>query len=253
VKSSLPAAQIAVLVELSDAIEDQRYALIGATALSLHVPLSRFTADLDLIVACDATNLDERLQAQGWRRDKRLAYRWQLQGINVDIVAASVADLAAGYVTYTDSRLNLVGCDLALQHAVTMPMFCAARAREVSTLVANLPSIVVMKMAAWLDRPHERTKDLGDIALALTEMECEQRRWEAHPADLDYDDVSPFLLGCDIAVLAERRHLALIQEFLRAAPADTLGAQARWPSRDREQRAQRVLAMFARGIGSVVA
>jgi predicted nucleotidyltransferase len=249
-KLRLGAAQYAALQALDEALGHTGYALIGAAALGYHIELPRYTADLDLIVACEANDLDARLIGRGWQRDARLAYRWQLQRVNVDIVVASTHDLAVGYVDYDGYRLNLVGCDLALRHAQVAQLRPQPDEGTATCLIATLPSIVVMKMAAWLDRPSARTKDLGDLARALTDVDCEDRRWDLPPSatDLEYDDVPPFLVGCDVGEIAERAHVELIRKFVQTVPVDTMGTQAAWPQRDRESRAVRTLTMFERGV-----
>ena len=246
----LDADKCDALLALDEALDHRDYALIGAAALGFHIELPRFTADLDLVVACDAKDLDARLIDKGWIRDSRLAYRWHLHGVYVDIVAASTNDLAVGYVDYDGYRLNLAGCDLALRHAHVAQLRPQPNVNSANFLIATLPSIVVMKMAAWLDRPHARTKDLGDIARALTEAECEDRRWnlQSSASDLEYEDVPSFLIGCDVGAIAENSHLELIRKFMQKVPADTMGTQAQWPQRDRERRAARMLEMFERGV-----
>jgi hypothetical protein len=57
----LDAAQYAALQALDEALEHTGYALIGAAALGFYIELPRYTADLDLIVACEANDLDARL------------------------------------------------------------------------------------------------------------------------------------------------------------------------------------------------
>ena len=242
--------QYTALEALDAALGHTGYALIGAAALGFHIELPRYTADLDLIVACEASDLDARLIGRGWQRDDRLAYRWQLQQVHVDIVVASDHDLAVGYVDYDGYRLNLVGCDLALRHANVAKLRPQRDGGAATCFVATLPSIVVMKMAAWLDRPNARTKDLGDIARALSDVECGDRRWDDHlsAADLEYDDDAPFLVGFDVGEIADSTHVELIRKFVQAVPLDTMGAQANWPQRDRESRAARMLAMFERGV-----
>ena len=74
--------QYTALEALDAALGHTGYALIGAAALGFHIELPRYTADLDLIVACEASYLDARLIGRGWQRDDRLAYRWQLQQVH---------------------------------------------------------------------------------------------------------------------------------------------------------------------------
>lgn len=86
----LDADQCDALLALDEALDHRDYALIGAAALGFHIELPRYTADLDLVVACDAKDLAARLIDNGWMRDARLAYRWQLHRVHVDIVAGAM-------------------------------------------------------------------------------------------------------------------------------------------------------------------
>lgn len=83
-----------------------------------------------------------------------------------DIIPATRELLDAGSVQIEDGApMSLVGFDLAFDHAVA----AALPGATATVRVASLPAILVLKMVAWLDRPYERTKDLGDIAVVLAD------------------------------------------------------------------------------------
>ena len=83
--------------------------------------------------------------------------------------------------------------------------------------VACLPVLVVLKIVAWLDRPHERTKDLGDLGrvLAFALDDLDARRWEAPLAGEKFDEQSSVFVGNEVRAIAHARHLERIHEFLR--------------------------------------
>lgn len=99
--------------------------------------------------------------------------------------------------------------------------------------MASLPSLVVLKMASYLDRPQERDSDLADIAHILSGFlpADDERRWsdEVVNLGLEYDDVSPFVLGKRIGALADEAEGALVRKFLSAIddPDDPLATAGR--------------------------
>jgi len=87
--------------------------------------------------------------------------------VRIDIVPASAELVAAGELVWpgTDFRMSLVGFQLAFEQGDF-----AEVAAGVSVLVASLPAIIVLKMAAYLDRPAAREKDLEDLAVILERL-----------------------------------------------------------------------------------
>jgi predicted nucleotidyltransferase len=115
--------------------------------------------------------------------------------------------------------MNTVGFDLVLTHARRVPVARTALRIE----VASLPSLVVLKLAAWLDRPLQREKDLDDFMQTLRhalpdDAEC---RWDGeHPvggSGLDFEFQSTFHVGLEVGRIIAPNHKRLIGRFLVAA------------------------------------
>jgi len=84
--------------------------------------------------------------------------------------------------------------------------------------VASLRSLVVLKIAAYLDRARERDNDLEDIAHILSEYvgsaADERRSDEIVDLGMDFDDVSPFVLGKELGALVDEAERRLVQKFV---------------------------------------
>ena len=190
-----------------------RFVVIGATALHHHVPLRRQTADVDLAVVADPEEIAAVLRSQrGWTPDPAHADRWKNGDERLDVVPASSALVEAGVVRFERSgkELSLVGFDLALAHTVLVPVL------DVEVEVAELAAIVVLKMIAWLDRPEERRKDLGDLAHVLDRAlpDFDEQRWEPPLVDVEVEDQSAFFVGRSVRAIAQAAHVGHVNEFL---------------------------------------
>lgn len=103
--------------------------------------------------------------------------------------------------------------------------------------VASLRSLVMLKMAAYLDRPWERDSDLADIAHILSEFvqPADEERWSAEIVNLGlgFEDVGPFVLGKQRGGLVDHAERRLVQSFLTAIddPADRLSTLHRMAQR----------------------
>jgi len=230
----LPARHAAVLRDLQTIWTPERFIVIGAAAIACHLEFRwRTTVDLDLSVAATPEDLAKDLQGLGWRREKGPQQRWVApDGTYVDVLPAPPALVREGEFTWPDgsARLSLVGFRLAFADAVPLEQ-TSVRAR-----VASLPSLVVLKMASYLDRPQERDSDLADIAHILSGFlpVDDERRWsdEVVNLGLEYDDVSPFVLGKRIGAHVDDAERALVRKFLSAIddpddPLATAGRMAR--------------------------
>lgn len=119
--------------------------------------------------------------------------------------------------------MSLVGFRLAFADAVTIEIASGFTVR-----VASLRSLVVLKIAAYLDRPLERGSDLADIAHILSEflrLDAEER-WSDEVVNqrMEFEDVSPFVLGKQLGALVDAAERNLVKSFLAAIedPADRL-------------------------------
>lgn len=255
---SLSVAHARELARLCEHPSRPALVIVGAVALAHHVSLPRSTADVDLALAVDVLEIPALLSGLGWQRDARIPHRWSAgHGLLADVLPCTPELLAAGSVRFEPggSEMSLVGFDLAMAHGTAEPLAdTGAHAR-----VASLEALVVLKMVAFLDRPAERTKDLGDLAhvLRLALAVDDDRRWDEPllGEGLDFDDQSPFFVGRRVAAVAAPVHRRVIAEFLRAI-RDERGTHAAAMARaaglsgaDPAEQAVRLIDAFARGLG----
>jgi predicted nucleotidyltransferase len=211
----LTTAQQDALRAVQEAYPDARMALIGAAALALHIPMAwRTTADIDLVVAISVVELTELSRRSGWKRDTSRQQRWVApNGVLVDLVPASAEALEKRELVWPNGHvMNLAGIPLALR---ATPV---ALAEGLSVPVPAVPVIALLKMAAYLDRPSERDKDLKD----LTHI------WDSYPpaADdrffsediasrqLDEPRARAFILGAELRAIVDQHDAAIVERFL---------------------------------------
>jgi predicted nucleotidyltransferase len=212
--------------------------LIGAAALGCHFEMTwRRTNDLDLTFVAEPEQIADELRALGWIRDLRIEHRWTSTfGTRVDVLPASPALLAAGTHVFSETgqSMNLAAFALALAHYVALEL-----EPGLSVDVASVPTIAVLKMAAWLDRLGERDRDLEDLAHIFDEYLSadDPRRWgdDLIEAGVPYEHQSAFVVGQDIAEIVLDAHVGIVAAFLEA-----VGDESRPP-----------FARLARCIGSI--
>lgn len=204
-----------LLSDVARAFSGRQVVVIGAAALRWHFPTFRGTLDLDLCIAID---LAEHGRGEGlpsrWRRNPDLPHRWELpDGQLLDIVPAAAELLQAGSVTWPGgSRMDLTGIDLAMLDPLRFSDDLPANVG-----VASRRTLFVTKIAAWLDRPYERQKDLGDIAWLLDRyVEDDDPRRFDEPAleGREWDERASYLLGLDLKAVCGERHLGRIRGFV---------------------------------------
>jgi len=126
--------------------------------------------------------------------------------------------------------------------------------------VASATAITILKMAASLDRS-DRDGDLSDLAYLMQEIVGvdDADRWSdpVLDLDLDYESVSPFVLGRRVAAIADAGEKAVAGRFLARLedPSDRPASLARMVSMGpREWRegdvATAILVAFRRGFTS---
>ena len=218
----------ALLAAVASVHADRAIVVIGAAALRWHFPRFRGTLDLDL---CLAVDLDEHGRGlglpTGWRRQLGVPHRWRTEdGLILDILPAANALLEAGRIVWPDGTImDLTGIDLAMRDHHRYAPEQAANIR-----VASRRALFVAKVAAWLDRPVERQKDLGDLALLLDDyVELDDARRFDEPAltGVDWSERPAFLLGMDLRAICSARHLAPLREFVRRV-GDMHGRERHW-------------------------
>ena len=134
-------------------------------------------------------------------------------GVTVDLVPATDDALAEGRVLWpeTGSEMNLVGIRQALE-CDFLPV-----ADDMAIRVATVPVIALLKMAAYVDRPYAREKDLEDLAHILDDYPDLQddRLYDASAATgLGLPDVQGYVLGREVSRLAGAGDRAIVDRFL---------------------------------------
>lgn len=207
-------AHCGLLLGLRRADPPRRVVVIGAAALGHHIPLARTTADVDLVIVADAAETNALLGSLGWKRDQQHRQRWRDGLANiVDALPATAEVIESGEIAL-DGRervMSTVGFDLVLDHSSPV----AIPASDARVDVASLATIAVLKMVAWLDRPHERRKDLSDLGAIFHAAldEWDDRRWEPPLADLEHELQSASFIGREVARIARAHHRTKLEEF----------------------------------------
>ena len=195
-----------------------RVVLVGGAALALLTGMPwRATLDLDLVVVSEVAESERTLAALGgWESRGRRSTDGRSEVRSTSTSSRS----RRGHCptgSYGGPRsgtvLSTVGLDLALRRATAVHLSDGTPLR-----VAPLPVIVLLKAAAFLDRPQDRARDLGDLAwiMHLYVPDEDERRFDPRFAEMDiqYDEGSTFLLGEAVRNVAEHRILR-IERFLR--------------------------------------
>jgi predicted nucleotidyltransferase len=214
----LTEAQCREIGRLRSADPSVKCAIIGAVALNHHVPLPRTTGDVDLVLALDVRHLRELLEKLGWEQHPRVKQRWTATQFIADVLPASPSLIVAGKVALDDDdrEMSLAGFDLLYKHAEVHPL---PDGQDV--MVANLPTIVVLKICAWLDRPHDRRKDLNDLGTILVNAlgNVDERRWSGTLPE-DFDQQSPYFVGREVGSIIGGPHRQFIDRFLEKVLSD---------------------------------
>jgi predicted nucleotidyltransferase len=217
---ALSESQIGALRELKGLWPDAEVSLIGASALTcLLSGFHRQTLDLDVTIAISVDELPSELRKlAGWKEDPQREHRWITPtGLKVDLIPAGAKLLAAGRIVWRSGQeMSLLG----FRHAFTnVSQFELGSGLHVD--VASVPVITLLKMVAYQERPHDRRKDLGDIAFALENYisEDDRRRFsdQVLEAEIRYEQVSPYLLGRDLAELVDDTESRSVKRFVSLA------------------------------------
>ena len=109
--------------------------------------------------------------------------------------------------------MNLTGLRLALEKCVPLeiePGF--------SIPVASVAVIALLKMISYLDRPHERNRDLSDLAYILEDYipPDDDRRFAPQVLDagVKYEQASAYVLGLDLRELANDAERQAVESFV---------------------------------------
>lgn len=211
----LEPGQINAIRALREAYPDAQIALIGAGALALHVDLKwRTTSDLDFVVTIAFADVEGTLRGrEGWLQQGSHEHRWKApNGVLLDIVPTPPAALEVRKLTWpSGDEMNLDGIRLALSEAPTEV------APGLSISIASVPALLVLKMAAHLDRP-EREKDRSDLENILNEYPpiTDDRFFEEDilALGLDERELRAFILGRELAARIDAVERALVMHFV---------------------------------------
>lgn len=218
---TLTANQIAAVRDVEATWPNAMPTLIGAAALGFHLDLSwRTTSDIDLIVALDFDVFpDDLLQRDGWTRHREKSQTFfSPSNCQVDLVPVGHDSLRKGVLIWPDDgfEMSVIGLDLAFAHRQERQVIDNS-----SVYVAPASVVAFLKMVSYLDRPYARQRDLSDIAHLLEGYvdEIDDRRWSAEVhVDVDFDLVSAFLLGKDVAsVLLDAAQWGKVDAFMTGA------------------------------------
>ncbi len=254
--------QVSALRALARTWSTERFVLIGASALGCHMEMRwRETRDLGLALAVALDRYPAGLEAEpGWARHPTFEQRWiGPGGVYVDVIPAGDEPPQPPVLTWPESGLQMSLTGLRLAFELGVPIEAAP---GLTIRVAPLEVLALLKMVGYLDRPHERERDLADIAYILDDSlsDADERRYGDEVLDLGltYDEVSPFLLGRHLAGIVGENERKTVLRFIglvkRAGePTSTqarmlLGAPPSW-RRDPEELLLRIAA-FERGFGA---
>lgn len=200
---------------------DEPIVVIGAAALGWHLEMTwRRTNDLDLTVTVSPERIVGDLSRDGSFRRGRAEHVWfTAAGQRLDVLPAGAQQLAEGRVLWTESGnvMSLTCFDLPLRYARDVDL----GGGEVVG-VAEIPVVVVLKMAAYLDRPTERDRDLEDLAWLFENYlgDVDDRRFEEPLLNVDYECQGAFALGSDMATIVGPGHRELVERFLERVGDD---------------------------------
>lgn len=210
------------LRDLRTALPGVDLVLIGGGALAWW-GLKRTTDDLDLAVGVGPTELLERMSApSAWSRVPSMEHRWKHRGgALVDLIPCGPSEIASGELCWLESggQMSVVG----FRHVFAW----ASRGGELAGLeigVADRATLALLKIVAWLDRPHLRRHDLGDLAWLFDHyLEPLEDRLFVGPAaerGIYGEAACTWLLGHDLGRRADTVERACVDRFVAAALND---------------------------------
>jgi predicted nucleotidyltransferase len=218
---------------------DVPFFVVGATArdmifdLGYGRPSRRATNDKDFGVRVSGwdefNKLKKSLLTSGLFKEtkevQRLLYRDELL---VDILPFGGITDVQGEIRWPpdgDVAMSMVGFEDAYRAALKVR---ARASPPLDILAASTPGLTIMKLISWADRPHERSRDAGDLAHLLDnylDAGNYDRLLDAH-MDLveiegfDYARAGARLLGRDIASIGGPETIGRIREILAKETAD---------------------------------
>lgn len=226
----LEAGAIAALQTLADVLtnEGTDLVMIGATVPMVLIDAKqgrgggRTTRDVDVVITAatweEFAAIKRRLTSAGFRQGEEPQRLYFGTGIEIDLIPYSPT-LAP------DDRLHWPGTDLVMSTLGMAEAFeCAKRTLLDSKLelpMVPVPGCVLLKLIAYHDRPEERVRDLKDVVYCFEHYEEDsERRFEiavgasVDGVDVQFEEAGAYLLGCEVADIARRPSLAVIDEVV---------------------------------------
>jgi predicted nucleotidyltransferase len=232
--------------------------VIGAMALRVWLPdMQRATEDIDAAVTLDLDQLPqltEQLTAAGWRQDPRSEHRWySRENARFDLLPIGEQARREKHLFWprAETLMQAIGYDYVFRDAVEHEF-----APDLEVRVAPLVVMALLKIAAYLDDPHARRKDLQDLVTLLRGYEeAGDRRFsdDVLNAGVEYDEAGAYLLGRDLkSLVATGAEADVIERFIqRVCDADFQAPVALFPfiavAEDGTSPLAREFAAFARG------
>lgn len=212
---------------------DTPFCLIGAGALSCHLEQYwRQTYDLDISVSVSLEALPAMLDGlPGLTRHPEREHEWRgAGGVKLDIIPADTAALETGEIVWPKSqaRMSLIGFRLAFEHRAPFEI-----APALAIDVAPVPVLGLLKIVAYQERPHDRERDLADLAHVLEEYlgDDDSRKFsdELIGAGIEYELASAYAFGADLGALVNRTERGVVEAFVARVrdERDAAGTQAR--------------------------
>jgi predicted nucleotidyltransferase len=229
--------QVEALRQLQRACQDAGVdaVIIGATAYRVWIDDDRRTQDVDVALAVDIDqlgSLTDRLQAAGWTQDPKREERWVTQtGARIDLLPIGEQARRTGYVTWpkAEMRMSVVGFEHVFAEAVEKEL-----TPNMVMKVAPLPVLALLKIVAYLDDPHGRSKDLEDLGRLMEQYELERERRfsdEVFEAGADFESAGAFLLGLDVGRLCTESEAQLVGHLTAVLQDEDQPPQWMWARR----------------------
>lgn len=219
---SLTDPQVKALCQLQRLKLKPEPVLIGASALALQMDFRhRQTNDLDVSLSVDIEDLPSSFaMPAGWTADPRVEHRWKTPaGVTVDVLPIGPRARKSGALRWPKSGnlMKTTGFRLVFNHAHVVS------AGGLRIRVAPVQVVALLKMAAYLEVPEERSRDLEDLALIFEDYPMDDARRfapEVVKAGLSYTQSGPFLLGSDLASIINALERAEVEAFVTKALAE---------------------------------
>lgn len=210
--------QVIALKKLRELWPDASSVLVGASALACFLGFRwRATNDIDISVSIELDAMPAGLdQLSGWSSDPRVEHRWLTpEGVKVDIIPAGPELRRVGTLRWPRSgnEMSLVGQRLAFEQAREVRVDA-----DLTIRVAPVPVVCVLKVVAYQDQPHARTRDLEDLTHILEDYVTAEhpRRYsdEVTEEGIEFEFVSAYLLGRDIGGIVNSEERRAIATFM---------------------------------------